>query len=300
MTRFPLIMTLLVRDEADIVAYNIEHHLAQGVDHVIAIDNGSRNGTTEILEAYRDSGVLTLIREPSDEYLQDVWATRMAHLAHERFGPCWIISNDADEFWTAENGNLKAHIPRRGCNMVRCWRRNMITASDWLGLGAWHQSLLFRIAEPAAPPRLENPIEDPLEQPFFYYDVPPKLIFFSEGLTRISRGAHDGVYTGKPRYENSDLAIFHFPVRSRQEFARSVRQIGGAVDRRQELPRQTSWKYRRWSRMLRRHRSEERVLRDALPSASRLNADLAAGRVVRDRSLAGRLSRIGERISHFS
>jgi hypothetical protein len=36
-----LVMTLLVRDEQDILADNLDFHLAQGVDEVIVTDNGS-------------------------------------------------------------------------------------------------------------------------------------------------------------------------------------------------------------------------------------------------------------------
>ena len=39
-------MTLLVRDEQDIVRETLDFHLAQGVDLVIVTDNGSEDATT--------------------------------------------------------------------------------------------------------------------------------------------------------------------------------------------------------------------------------------------------------------
>ena len=36
-----LVMTLVVRDEVDIIRQNIDFHLARGVDYLIAVDNGS-------------------------------------------------------------------------------------------------------------------------------------------------------------------------------------------------------------------------------------------------------------------
>ena len=51
------VVTVMVRDEADIIAAMVEHHLAQGADLIIATDNGSIDGTTEVLQAYADLGV---------------------------------------------------------------------------------------------------------------------------------------------------------------------------------------------------------------------------------------------------
>ena len=53
-----LVMTLLVRDEEDIVADNLDFHLAQGVDEVIVTDNGSSDATLEILRDYEARGVV--------------------------------------------------------------------------------------------------------------------------------------------------------------------------------------------------------------------------------------------------
>ena len=45
-----LVMTLLARDEIDIVDSWLAFHLNAGADLVIATDNRSQDGTTEVLE----------------------------------------------------------------------------------------------------------------------------------------------------------------------------------------------------------------------------------------------------------
>ena len=127
-----LVMTLLVRDEADIVDAQIAYHLGAGVDFVVATDNRSEDETTEILERYARDGVLHLIREPGDDLRQSEWVTRMARLAATDFGADWIVNADADEFWLARGATLKelfAAVPSRFGAVRGAWR-NFVPRPD--------------------------------------------------------------------------------------------------------------------------------------------------------------------------
>ena len=117
-----LVMTLLARDEADIVDSWLAFHLNAGADFVIATDNRSQDGTTEILERYARSGHVHLIREPGEDLRQDEWVTRMARLAATDYGADWVINSDADEFWWPRGASLSRRA-RGGAAAVRDGRR---------------------------------------------------------------------------------------------------------------------------------------------------------------------------------
>lgn len=105
-----LVMTLLVRNEEDILASNLDYHLAQGVDFVIATDNLSTDGTLDILHDYQQQKVLHLIHEAEDNYSQHQWVTRMARMACTEYQADWVVNNDADEFWWSNQTTLKDYL----------------------------------------------------------------------------------------------------------------------------------------------------------------------------------------------
>ena len=100
-----LVMTLVVRDEADVLDSQISYHLNAGVDFVLATDHDSQDGTTEILESFERDGVLRLFRVHGE--MKDAeWRTHMARLAATDHAADWVINTDADEFWLPRAGSL--------------------------------------------------------------------------------------------------------------------------------------------------------------------------------------------------
>ncbi len=107
-------MTLLVRDEQDIIRENIEFHRSQGVDYFIATDNKSEDRTPCYLKDYEKQGILHYIYEGNDNYNQHEWVTRMARMTCVEHSADWVINNDADEFWWP----LPPKVAHRGSDTV--------------------------------------------------------------------------------------------------------------------------------------------------------------------------------------
>jgi hypothetical protein len=228
-----LVMTMLVRNEEDILRANLDFHLAMGVDHVIATDNCSEDGTIDILRDYERQGVLTLFFEDEDTYDQAVWVTRMARLAASKWGARWVINNDADEFWWPFEGNLKSAlsaIPDEA-QTVLATRTNFV-AIEPAG-EVFHQYMVYREVHSV------NGIGRPL---------PPKVCHRGSVDVVVATGSHT------VRWENSDadpvvakehpVEILHFPLRSYSQFDAKIRLGGAAVERNSTLPKRASGVWR--------------------------------------------------------
>ncbi len=106
-----LIMTLLVKDEEDIIETNIRFHKAMGVDGFIVTSHNSTDKTNEILEKLKQEGiVLDIIYETNPAYDQENFVDRMIKLAKRKYKADWIINADADEFYYSKDLNLKKSI----------------------------------------------------------------------------------------------------------------------------------------------------------------------------------------------
>jgi Glycosyl transferase family 2 len=209
-----LVMTILARNEADIVDAQIAFHLRAGVDFVIATDNRSDDGTTEILERYERAGRLRLIREPGDDMRQAEWVTRMARLAATDLGADWVINSDADEFWWPREGSLKdvlAAIPERFGLVRGCWRHFLPRPDNG---ASFAERMTVRLAAPAHPGDKAT-----------IYHAHQKVAHRAHPAVWIERGNHNAIAPGlEPLRGWHPIEVLHFSFRSARQ---TERKVGG-------------------------------------------------------------------------
>jgi hypothetical protein len=213
-----LVMTLLARDEADVVDSWLGFHLNAGADFVVATDNRSEDGTTEILERYAREGHVHLIREDGEDLRQNEWVTRMARLATTEFGADWVINSDADEFWWPRGPSLSRVLdaipPRYGT--VGAFLRTFAPRPD--GEGSFAERLTVRFSALA-------PINDPAS----LFKPIRKVIHRGHPQITLTRGNHAVVDSPfDPLRGWFPVEVLHFPLRSLAQCEHKARLQGNA------------------------------------------------------------------------
>lgn len=213
-------MTLLVRDEEDIIEWNLRYHLARGIDHFVVTDNLSKDGTTEVLRRYERAGVLTYLLECADDYSQDRWVTRMARLAQSTLQPTWLLHSDADEFWWPDDAtDLKAAfatVPPE-VRAVHVGRHNYV-GPPVHDEGPFFSRMVYRqrsstnfVGQPL-PPKVAH---RPLEEPSVY-----------QGNHAVFAGGH-----AVTPWSLDAVSILHFPSRTPDQLRRKIAKGGAAYAR---------------------------------------------------------------------
>ena len=119
------IAVCVVRNAADIIALTVLHHLLTGVDLCVVVDNGSTDGTTDILKSIaRKSGRLKLV-EDAGPFDQGKFTTAAIN-EFTRHGEVVIIPFDSDEFWDCSVAKLRRQMTDIGANVLECQWKNFI------------------------------------------------------------------------------------------------------------------------------------------------------------------------------
>lgn len=216
-----LAMTLMVRDEADIIAPMLDHHLAQGVDVVIVTDNGSVDGTAEILAGYADRGLIELRHDPVHRKQQGVAVTGMARDAARIHGADWVINADADEFWVPVDRSLRlADVFPHISKDLDAFTVDVV---DMIGLPALEGTGLQRLAY-----RDQRDVAA-LNAVGLHAHSTPDAVHIGDPEIVVHQGNHavSLASRGAPP-EEFRMEVFHYPWRSWSQYRRKVENAGRA------------------------------------------------------------------------
>ena len=215
-----LFMTLLVRNEQDVLMENILYHLEQGVDHFLITDNLSTDKTKDIIDDFVKKGVATYIYQNENNYNQAIWVSKMAQMAYENKAD-WIIHSDADEFWfPPESFTLKQFIGKHIWSNILYVDRYDFVAVDLDGLPFW-KKLIYKKKESLT--NLGNPIG-------------AKVIHKAYDSVHVQQGNHDVEGIKFPRKRKTEIEILHFPLRSKNQYLKKIINGGEAYSNNKELP----------------------------------------------------------------
>jgi hypothetical protein len=259
-----LVLTLLVRDEEDIIEQNLLYHLNRGVDQVVVTDNNSTDGTRDILEQYARTGAVHIIDERDDTYAQASWVTRMARLACSEHEADWIIHCDADEFWWPHRGDLKsclAAIPE-AFGVVRAPIFDFVPVPD-----------------ESRPVEVRMVVRKARHGKFKVAHRADPGVSVSMGNHRLDETSLD-LYPRRP-----PIMIFHFPARSYRQYETKIVNGGAAVARNPQLPFETCQHWRQLYACFQDGQLEDHYRREVLHGSRQLIGGLMTHHLVIDRRL---------------
>lgn len=284
-----LVMTLLVRDEEDILEDNIWYHYHQGVDAFIVMDNLSTDSTPQILRNLSELLPIEYLQQKEDNYDQSIWVTQMARIAYERYGADWVINNDADEFWSFPKGSLKDALRTLPASVgaVNVPRVNALPLFD--------QEPASAVAHPRRSVLFEVSSTNSLGRP-----LPSKCFHRASAEAIVSQGNHSVSGVSGDTVDGAGFLIYHYPYRALPRYSQRIAHGGQAYARNTTLPPEIGSTWRSgyldlqagalpdfWRRIALSHRDAElgwlrgRLRRDTTIVEALGSADAIRGRLIR-------------------
>jgi hypothetical protein len=238
----------LVRNEVDVLETNLRHHFANVIDEAIVVDNGSTDGTLELLGDLAEDMPLQVASEVGHSYQGDR-VTRMARFATQQ-GADWVLPIDADEFWVATDGPFRTVLEETAPDVQALFVEmvNFVQSRDVLvARPGVLSSMTMR------PARIVGGAEDASrlvrdgDAGWLEITYTPKVVHRASPGIVVSKGNHlTGIAGGRP---TERLAWLHAPIRARSVLTHKLDHGRRTLEERG--PAEISWHLKRWWQMAR-------------------------------------------------
>lgn len=218
-----------VKDECELVERTIAHLRAIGVDHLVACDVNSTDGTAEILDRYA-SDTFQIVKVSDEEVLDNSTWNRKNKQALERIDADWFLFIDADEFLLPKSGSLKSDLAQIPQDILIVPRFNVPLSLT--GPMLPERLVPDRYAEAQlivqSFPDIFQHLKQNAETPWIRAVPMPKVVARRECFGLWTDGLHDMIPPeGKDcqRAVADSLVIAHVPLSSKARFERKIQNI---------------------------------------------------------------------------
>ena len=287
-----------VKDEFELIRPAIAHLRAIGVDHIIAIDSGSTDGTAEVLAAQAQGQDFDLMFFDDTVYDDGDAERRSTAEAMERARRAqadWVLFCDADEFWLPATGRLKDTSELARAEALSVARFNVPLLTEGVAIrfpvSADCYSDILLYAPDEGQEATKARVRQDANAPWIAAIPAEKVMLRPDKVRNTGPGHHTAkaaagqdISIARPQ----DLLIAHVPFTTEARFGRKVANIAAAVAASgQEWSANSAWHWRRWLEIMERDGGvADEMARNTVP-ASEIAALRHAGVV---KSAAGLLA----------
>ncbi len=223
-TSIKLIMTLLVKDEEDIIEKNIRFHHAMGCDGFILTLHNCTDKTNDIIKKLKEEGlVLEIIYKTDSCFMQREWVNEMVKIARKKYSATWVINADADEFYYSKSLDLKKSIIKDAGKFANVLKLDSLMLlpddrDDFL-------SCPYFVTRPLHPFE-EKELGITINKDYTIIDTGlllcPKVIHQTKGNPLVSMGNHSVIINNPIIVGACDIKLYHYHIRNYKKFIEKI------------------------------------------------------------------------------
>lgn len=210
----------LVRNESDVLEVNLRHHLSTLIDRAVVVDNGSTDGSLDVISHLARDLPVSWTSDPGPYRQSEIFTELAREVGKE--GADWVVPIDADEFWCGTAGNPREELETSPMGVLQvpflqfAQSRDVVESSP-SGL----LTITMRPRSPVPPEEALALIEaDSIGN--IEARPPPKCISRPTPGILIDFGNHGVLGSSTGPAASINIECFHAPLRSKAQLAQKA------------------------------------------------------------------------------